>query len=147
MLAFHRACSYLEVTEAVAAVLAVGIERLPRRVPCLPHVPDASSREHLETISPETALPSGSPQGEVVHLGLLATAHVGEALSGDGCCGTATDKTYGDDSFHKNFSYILRTDETSFCHRQHIKKAQINLVRGTFRSTKTKIKQVSEDFY
>ena len=41
VLAFHRTCGHLEVAESVTAVQSHGINGLPRRVPSVPHRPNA----------------------------------------------------------------------------------------------------------
>jgi hypothetical protein len=45
-----------------------------------------------------------------MNFGLLAVAHVGQSLSLDGCCQTATDKTYGEDFSHHIFIHYLYKD-------------------------------------
>ena len=92
--ALDGAGSHLKVAKTVRAVLAVGIERFPRCVPSVPHLPHASAVHGVKDIAPEATSPSDGAHGEVVHLSLGTTAHVGEALGGESCCDTATNETY-----------------------------------------------------
>ena len=81
VLALNGACCYLEVSKAVAAMLAVGIQRLIGCVPSVPHGPDTGRCHDIKTVGPETTRPLGSPHRQVLHLSLLAMTHVCQALS------------------------------------------------------------------
>lgn len=101
MLALNGTGSHLEIGKAMTAMLTVFIEHFPGGVPCVPHLPNGRTMHHVEYIAPKTTRPSGSTHGQVLHLGLLAAAHVGKALGRHVCCcDTATNQTYYEESFH-----------------------------------------------
>ena len=117
VLTLDSACSHLEVAEAMTAVLAVLVDSLPGGVPGVPHIPDARSGEHLETVAPETTRPFGGSQGHVLHLGLFAMAHVSKTLSSCRVESTTTNETYNEESFHNYLIlYTKKTYNDWFCH-------------------------------
>ena len=80
VLALNSTGGYLEVGKAVTAVQSQLVYGLVGCVPGVPHRPDASCREHVETVAPEAARPLRGSHRQVLHHGFLASAHVGKTL-------------------------------------------------------------------